>query len=216
MVHITHGNKVAHFVGATGDVHVVLGLHEGLAEHQLGPLGVGEHDGIAAGTVSLDGLGLEVQVGVFTAVVPLIHVVVTGKVVTAGLTDVGHRDLDTGDGAHGNLGFAGVSSLGGNNDNTVSTAHTEHGGGGGILQDGQALDFVGVYRVEGTFHTIHQDERGGVGVAQGRGATDVDLGIVFARLTGFLHGGNARHLTGQDVGHVGHRRLYEGFVVNGS
>ena len=75
-----------------------------------------------------------------------------------GLPDVGHGHLHTGDGAHGNLGLACVAALAGDDDDTVSVPHTEHGGGGVVLHDGQALDFIGVDGVQRTFHAIHQDE----------------------------------------------------------
>ena len=215
LVHIAHGHEIADLIRATGDVDVVLGLQEGLAEHQFGPLGVREHDRIAACAVGFDGLRLKVQVGVFTAVVPLVHIVVPGEVIAAGLADVGHRHLETRNGAHGDLRLAGVTALGGDDDDAVRTAHTEHRRGGGVLQDGQAFDFIRVHGVQRTLDTIDQDERRRVGVGKGTYASDVDLSVVFTRLTGLLHSGNTRHLSRQDVGNIGHRRLDQGLVVNG-
>ena len=162
--HITHRNEVTHLVRTAADVDVVLGLQEGLAEHQLVPLGVREHDGVAAGTVSLDGLGRKVRIGSGDAIVPLEHVVIPGEVIAGALGDVGHGHLYASDGASGNLGLAHVAALGGDDDDTVRTAHTEHRGGSGVLQDGQALDFVRVHRVQRTLHAVHQDERRSVGV----------------------------------------------------
>ena len=57
-----------------------------------------------------------------------------------------------------NLGLAFSTALGGNQNDTVSTAHTEYGCSGSILQHGNALDFVGVDVPHVTFHTIHLNQ----------------------------------------------------------
>ena len=213
--HVTHGHEVADLVRTAGDVDVVLGLQEGLAEHQLVPVGVRVHDGVGTRPVGLEGLAGEVQARVRLAVVPLVHVVVPGEIVAVALLDVGHRRLETRDGAHGDLRLAGVAALGRHDDDAVRAAHAEHRRGGGVLQDGQAFDFIRVHGVQRTLDAVHQDERARVGVGQGAYAADVDLGVVFTRLAGLLDGGDARHLAGEDVGHVRHRRLHERLVVDG-
>ena len=214
--HVAHRHEVADLVRAARDVDVVLGLEEGLAEHQLVPLRVREHDGVAARAVGLDGLRREVQALVGLAVVPLVHVVVPGEIIAGALRDVGHRNLRARDGTHGDLGFPRIAALGGDDDDAVRAADTEHGRGCRILEDRETLDFVRIHRVHRPFHAIHEDERGGVGVGQGTHASDVDPGIVFTRLSGFLDGGHAGHLAGEDVRDVGNRGLDEGLVVDGS
>ena len=56
LVHEAERHEIADLVGTAGDVHVVLGLEEGLAEHQLMPLGIREHHRVGAGAVGLDSL----------------------------------------------------------------------------------------------------------------------------------------------------------------
>ena len=157
--HVTQRHKVTHLVRTAGDVDVVLGLEEGLAEHHLIPVGAGVHDGVAVRAIGFDCLRSEVVDILFHIVVPLEHVVVACEVVCATLFDVGHRHLHTGDGAHRNLRLAGITALCGDDDDAVSTTHTEHGGGGGVLEDGQALDFIRVDGVQGALDAIHEDER---------------------------------------------------------
>ena len=98
--HITHRHEVTDLVRTTGDVDVVLGLEESITEHQFVPVGIRVHDRIGTCAVSLNGLACKVQAWIGLAIIPLVHVVVAGKIVAVALLDVRHRHLDTGDGAH--------------------------------------------------------------------------------------------------------------------
>ena len=83
----------------------------------------------------------------------------------------------------GDLRFAGVTLLGGNDDNAVGGTGTVDRRGGRILEDREALDVVGVDGLERVGHTlaavdrqrnaVDDDERV-VGRIQGSGATDTD------------------------------------------
>ncbi len=52
------------------------------------PLGVREHDRIRTGTVCFDGLAGEVEFLIGLAVIVLVHVVITGKIVAGSLRNV--------------------------------------------------------------------------------------------------------------------------------
>ncbi len=93
----------------------------------------------------------------------------------------------TGDGS-GNLCLALLASLGGNQHYAVGTLNTEHCRGGSILQDGNALDFLGVDVVHETGvyrHTVHLYQWRIV--APSSLTTYVESGLVVARLTRVLH-----------------------------
>ena len=213
--HVAHRHEVADLVGTAGDVDVVLGLQEHLAEHQFAPVGVREHQRVRSRAVRLDGFLGEIGRRVRVGVVPHEYVIVFRVFVAVGLADVGQRYLDAGDGTYVDLRFAGLAALGGDDDDAVRAAYAEHRRGGGVFQDGKAFDFIRVDRVHRTLDAIHEDERGGGGFGEGADASDIDLGVVFARLAAELDGGDARHLAGQDVGHVSDRRLDERLGVDG-
>ena len=88
-------DEVLHLLRAAGDAEVGLCLHGRLLHHVVGPLRVGESDGIAAVAELLyDGIGETVA-----RAVVLVHLIVEHRVVVAaGLLDeaVGHEDGEVG------------------------------------------------------------------------------------------------------------------------
>ena len=118
---------------------------------------------------------------------------------------VGTDGVDTGTGLEGDLRLALLATLGGHEDDTVRTAGTVQGGGGGILQDGDAFDIVPVDGREdvGTLdggRAVNDDE--GVGVVRGGGTdtTDTDTHIQTG-LTVDNRGLQTRHLAFQGAGY---------------
>ena len=103
--------------------------------------------------------------------------------------------------ANVNPGLAFHTTLGGNQDNTVSTLHTIDGGGRGVLQDRDGSDRCHIHRLDLTLHTIHEDQRLGVCVP-GSSTTDIDSRILFTRLTGRGDGGNTGDVTRERCTHT--------------
>ena len=86
-----------------------------------------------------------------------------------------------------------------NDEHTVSTTRTIHGGGRGVLKDREALDYVWVEVVEvvlRNLHTIHNDKRR-LGTTNGGNTTDVEVRTVGTRLTATLCGDDTRQTAGE-------------------
>ena len=99
------------------------------------------------------------------------------------------------------------TALGGNQNNAVSTSHTEHGRCRGVLQDRDVGNFIGVELSERTLHTIHEYQR--LGTVQRTCTTHTDYGFISTRHTRRLYHRHTRQLTLQGVGHAGHRRFQQ-------
>ena len=109
-------------------------------------------------------------------------------------------------------GLAFHATLGGNQDNTVSTLHAIHRRGRGVLQHRDRSHRCHVHRLDLTLHAVHQYQRLGVRVPGSR-AADIDARILFTRLTGRGDGGNTGHVTRQRSTHAADtRRPFQHFT----
>ena len=116
--------------------------------------------------------------------------------------------------AHGEAHAVALAPLGGDHDDAVGGTVAVKGGGGRILQDGQALDVVrvevGDVAAEG--NAVDDIERG-VGTVHGTDTADAEGGI-FTRVTA-RKGENAGGLAFQRVRHAGEGTLGDRFRLDG-
>ena len=123
--------------------------------------------------------------GGFAAAVRVQAVVVVYPLLRAGkLRQAGWRD-HAGFCLEGDLGLGLRSAFSGDENDTVSAAHTVQGGCGCVLEDGEGGDVLCVHKVHVSFHAVHQDQRLAV-CTEGVHASDPEVGAG-TRLTGVLH-----------------------------
>ena len=225
LVHIGTGHIVLDLLGTAGGAHLVLVL-EGGAEHLVLPVGTLAQDG---------GIGVKGIGGNFAQ---FYHIVI----ILSEFAEVHHIDAAglAGHGEHtviGELGIAGLTVLGGDEHNTVSTLGTVNGGGRSILEDFHAHD---IGRVDGG----QRGDGGNATVTQGITQTEVSTGIAAAlnddavddvqrfsvgvhrglttnadrgagtRSTGGLHGGNTRGAALQGLVQVGNDGALDVFFLH--
>ena len=119
-------------------------------------------------------LALAVEVGVVEEVDPLPGV---------GHRRQHHRGLDAVVEVVADGGLAALSALGGHEDDAEGCAGAVDGGGSGVLEDGDALDVLGVEHRQAALHAVDEDERVSAGSgADGAGAADVDA-LLLVELT---------------------------------
>ena len=99
-------------------------------------------------------------------------------------------------------------------DDTIGTTDTEHSRTGGILEHGNALDFIRVDLGEVPLHTVHQDKRGSQAVVKGAATSDVDGRSILSRLAAGLHRCHTRDISGEHIGNTADRRLDEVLSLN--
>ena len=172
LVQITQGQAVRQVSHTTISTQVVL-VGEGRAENQAAPVSGGRTqaggEGITVG--GSHGINLGHERAVF---IGRHRIQAVGIVAYAEVADIG------------DLGILGNGALlGGDDDNTIGSAGSVDGGRGGVLQDGEALDVVGVDGGQRVGHTLtavgsqrnavdnHQRVVGGV---QGSGTTHAEGG----------------------------------------
>ena len=97
------------------------------------------------------------------------------------------------------------STLGGDEDDSVGAAHSEHGCSRSVLKDGNAFDLIGVQLGERALDTI--DKHQGVSTVERAGTADADLSIIGTRHTGLLDSRNAREITLEGICDIGDRSL---------
>ena len=190
----TGRDKVLHGLVTTRDVHVVLLLQGNVLHQVIRPLHAREADGVGTILEHVDHALREIRV---LAVVGTHGIVESGILIRAGLLYHLRRSQSRERSVEGDVCLSLDTTLGGDEHHTVGTTHTEHGGGRGILQHGDALNLVGVDIPHLTLHTIDLDKRGGVGPCAL--TTNENLSGIATRLTRVLHGGHTRKLTGQHI-----------------
>ena len=99
-------------------------------------------------------------------------------------------------------------------DDTIGTPDTEHSRAGGILEDGNALDFIRVNLGEIPLHSVHEDKRRGKTVVKGAATSDVDGRSILSRLAAGLHRCHSRYISGEHIGNTADRRLDEVLSLN--
>ena len=114
---------------------------------------------------------------------------------------------------HGHRGLAGRTALGCHQDHAVGATHTEHSRGGGILQDRDISDFIGVELSERALHTVDEHQR--LCRVQRTGTTHSDDRLIGARHTRRLYHRHTGQLTLQGVSHTGHRCLQQLVTTHG-
>ncbi len=116
--------------------------------------------------------------------------------------------------AHVEAHAVALAALGGDQDHTVGSTVTVQGGGGGVLQHGEALDVVRVQvgDVTAERNAVDDIERG---VVTGHGTDTADAdGSVATRVAG-RQGEHARGHTFQHIRHAGDRALGDGVGLHG-
>ena len=93
-----------------------------------------------------------------------------------------------------NVGNFARTAFGGDEDNAVSTTHTEESCRRSIFQDRYIVYFIGVERGNITLHTIDQNQR--VLPIDGSATTHVKIGYIATGLTATLDGNQTRKTTG--------------------
>ena len=198
-VHVTEVEEVLDLLRAAVDGQVVLALGDVVLEQLVAP------DSTLAGTFAVgDDVvpGVDAQapvrvVAVEAVVVLLVdeHHVRSGihrvRDIEEGLPAVVHRQVDV------ELAVVAGTALRGHEDDAVRGPHTVDGGGG-VLQDGDGLDFIGVHAGEVGLvagNAVHHEQRGAH-------AADVDGVVEFTRLRRALGDPHAGDLTGKHVHHV--------------
>ena len=202
----THLVVVAHVLGVLGNVEdtvflIIGGTH--VVAYRLVSSGHVHVDAVGAGHIlenGLDPVHGRIEVRIRTAQVHLPCVFVDGRLASAvneqlvvvvnPLLGVGefrkfYRLGDTVLGLEADLRLGFATSLGGDEHDSVCTSHTVEGGCGCVLEDGEGSDVIHIYKVHGTFHTIHDNQRGAVG-SEGVHASNPEVGTC-SRLTGALH-----------------------------
>ena len=203
-----YGREVFDELGTAADVEVGVGGRSEGPDHGSEPVDIGIAELVdAAGRLAeLLQVGARGE-GAELLVVHLAHVHQGHRVVCVhvhGRVDGVGKTLGEGD-LHVGLPFG--TAPGGDDDDAVRTLGTEHGRRGGVLQDGDVGDLIGIEAREVTLHAV--DEYQGAVVVETGDTADDDLGVVLTRLAGDLQGGDAGELTGQCVGDVGYTRLHE-------
>ena len=102
-----------------------------------------------------------------------------------------------------NLGGTLLTTLGGNQDDTVGTAGSVEGCGRRILEDRETLDVIGAQTVKvccGQLDVVDQDKRVGATLAERGDATNEEVGVVLARLTRAGVGYHTSDVTGKRLG----------------
>ena len=147
--------------------------------------------------------GCQYLVGIqdIVTVVSTHHVYITSILVRIGKFQFFSTYVHTGRSRERNLGLTLGTTLGRNQDNTVSTTHTEYRCCRSILQYGDALDFVRVNLRHVTFHAIDLNQRSSIRILQCSNTTHINICRIGTRFTGILHGRNTGHLTGKNVVH---------------
>ena len=110
------------------------------------------------------------------------------------------------------LGLTLLTTLGGNQDNTVGTTHTEYGCGRSILQNGDALDFLRIHIAHASLYTIHLNQR--VGTIERCLTTNKYARCICTRLTGILYGGYTRKLTTEHIVDITYRGTDQVFTLH--
>ena len=146
--------------------------------------------------VSDGGLGSGGSVESVVVVYPLLGV---GKFWQPGRGD------DSGLGLETDLGLGFGAALGGDEDHAVCAAHTVEGGGGGILEDAERSDVLGIDEIHVAFHSVHQHERFAVG-SEGVHTADPEVGAR-SRLTCALNDHDTGQFTGEGGGQLSDRDL---------
>ena len=132
---------------------------------------------------------------------------------------VGQRTLDAVDGTAegaviGNVSLAFLATLGGNEDNATRGTRTIDGGRG-ILQHGDVLNVVavhGVQLVDGTSHTVDDDEWRGVAI-HGNITTNLESCTLGTRTGRCTCNGQTRNLTLQGYGSRRYGAVFEHFLT---
>ena len=190
VVIITDGEVGVTAVGTLAESEVVV-LDDTVAGGFLDPVRIG-----GGGTLHLSGafqvLGDVhlVQLGAVEVVVPVegiaeavlvrVHLVVHGCAPEGFTEFLGVHDIELVDvggdcdgGVEGDAHLAALSFLSGDDDHTVGSAGTVDGRGGGVLQELDALDVIGVHRADtGCRDTVHNVQRGSP--VHGADTTDLD------------------------------------------
>ena len=99
-----------------------------------------------------------------------------------------------------NLCLAFLTTLGGNQDDTIGTLHTIDCCSGSILQYGDTLHRRDIHTAHRTLDTIDEDER--VAVVPRARTTNDNLWLLLTRHTITLHGSNTREVTRQGCTNV--------------
>ena len=229
LVQETGGDEIAHPFGTAVHVHVGLFLPGGIVHDIVYPVHVRERAGHVAGAEMLHdflaepdaGVGIRRIIGDFHGTGPGVHRkrVGDGGVVPHLAVGIGIGEVDElGDRLHGGVGrgghrgLSGRTALGGHEDDTVRAADTEHGRSRCVLEDGDALDFVGIQLGERTFDAVHEDQR--FRAVQGSDAADADDRFVSTRHGGRLDGGHTGEISLEGVRHVRDRGLHQAFAAH--
>ena len=211
--HVLGGGVEGDPVGTAAQGNAVLGLSGPLLGGLAPPVGARVIDRIVPGEivvqhflrVGLAGLGVTllgvILIHIGAVLISVQHLGDAGRLGKGVAAVVAHPDLSFG------------TTLGGHEDDAVRSAGAVNGGGS-ILQDGNALDVLGVQAGEVTVgDAVHHDER--AGVAEGALTADEDHGVILARLAGTHVSDDAGRLAGQGVGEIGGGDLLEFLAVDG-
>ena len=130
------------------------------------------------------------------------HLILLGHALESHVSGIG--DVDA-------VGFLG-SLLGGDQDNTESSLSTVNGSGGGIFEDGDGLNVIGVHEVQGrNLNVIQEDKRSG-GTFDGTTlATDTQNGVG-THFRGTYADIQTRGHTLETTCDIGDRTTFEGLV----
>ncbi len=89
-----------------------------------------------------------------------------------------------------------LTTLGGNQDNTISTFHTIHGCGRGVFQHGNRSHGRNIHGLDFTLDTIDEDQRLSICIPSCC-TTDVNTRVLFTGLTGRSDGCNTGEVTSE-------------------
>ena len=227
-VQVTAAHIVVHLVGAALDGHVVLRFGTGPLEQVAVPVEVAEVQvGVRVGLVGNDPRPRRILGDVVPAVIHHLDLLLRESPGVVALQDlvegIGHRDVVVRGGhevrrggvardrvpavvVDGGLAFFTGTALGIDQNYAGGGLCTVNGAGGGVLQDGDALDVIRIHQRQAALHAVHQDERA-AGV-QGNLAADgkAVLGSLDGTVTIREHDGRIGTLDG-------HRRIRDGALV---
>ena len=228
IVGVTHTEVVVDSLGTTGEGGVVLLVHGEFLVALVVPVGIDSivNDAVGVGpggiTILVSGDGSIGELGTVSEFGNVSHGVVPlheGSPILHLAGDVGRSQVHRSGEAHGRL--LDLTLLGGDEDNTVLSAETVNGSGS-VLQNGDALDVVGVQFLENgdivigfqltgviapatgvlaltgnaTHNTIHNDHRVTI-------TTDAEVGVELTGLTAVLGNLQTGNLTLESVNTIG-------------
>ena len=152
----TSTDEVTHILGTTRDVDIMLSLEGYILHDIINPIRIRETDRVTSILELLDDTLREAATStIISTHLIMEHGIIIRRSLLHHLGWSQRRERRR----YGNLSLTLLTTLGGNEDNTIGTTNTEYGSRRGILQNCDTLDFIRVDIIHVTFYTINLNQR---------------------------------------------------------